>query len=96
MENTDRPQMHPLGKGEAFKLLEVNAKSGMSMPEHHATSEAVIVVKTGEAVLKMDKKEQILKSGDTIILPARKNHSLHINKDFNAIVTLAANGEIEF
>lgn len=96
MKNTDRPQMHPLGKSDTFTLLEVHAKAGMTMPEHHATSEAVIVVKTGEAVLKMDGKEQTLKSGDTLILPSGRPHSLHINEDFNAIVTLTANGKIEF
>lgn len=88
--------MHPLAKGDSYKTLRVNAKSGMEMPAHHATSEAIIVVEKGKAILTMNGESHTLQVGSSIILPAKVDHSLKIEKDFQAVVVLDAQAEIEF
>lgn len=96
MNNTNRPEMTPLSAGADFKALQVTAKAGMIMPEHHATHEAVIVVKSGESILKIHGKNHNLKAGDTFILPAKQDHSLEVVQDFLATVILPKTAEIKF
>lgn len=96
MKNGDRPQMRVLEEGQYLKLIEVTAKSGMFMPEHHATAETVIMVKKGRAVLNMDDRDYNLKAGDSMILPAMKDHHLKVIDDFNAVITMALKGDIKF
>ncbi|SRX55122.1 cupin domain-containing protein [Aequorivita sp. CIP111184] len=96
MENSNNPEMTTLSVGEIFKTLNIIAKSGMEMPLHHSTKEAVIVVLKGEAVLKMQDKNHTLSSGTTFIIPAMVKHSLKINKDFHAIAIMENTSTIEF
>ncbi len=96
MKNNNKPDMSPLGVGQAFKTLQVNAKSGVQMPVHHATEEAVIIVKTGEVILKTTDDDHVLTIGDVFILPKAQEHSLEVKTDFQAVVVLPVNAEIEF
>lgn len=96
METLNRPEMHPLAKGETFKTLQVNVKGGLNMPTHHTTKEAVIMVQKGEALLKTPEGDYEFSPGTTFILPAQLKHSLQVKKDFQAIVVLALDSEIEF
>ncbi len=92
----DRPEMTPLAVGKSFKTLHVSAKAGMKMPSHHTTKEAVIVVQKGEGVLKLAAEDRSLKAGDSFIIGAGQEHSLEVKQDFEAVVTMAVDGEIEF
>jgi quercetin dioxygenase-like cupin family protein len=96
MENMNKPEMTLLYSGKKIKTLKITAKAGMEMPLHHSTEEAVIVVLTGEAVLKMPNKDYILKKDVTFIIPAMVEHSLKINTDFHAIAIMENTSEIEF
>ena len=96
MENSNKPQMIPLDKGEIFKTLNITAKAGMEMPLHHSTKEAVIVVLKGEAILKMPDGEHKLSQDTIIIIPAMVEHSLKINSDFHAIAIMENTSAIEF
>lgn len=96
METMNKPEMKVLAKGESFKTMRVNAKAGMQMPDHHATSEAVIVVEQGKAILKMEGEDIVLEKGKSILLPSGKDHSLKIDEDFQAVVIMDANAEIKF
>jgi quercetin dioxygenase-like cupin family protein len=79
-----------------FKALKVEGGAGTKMPPHHSTREAVIVVQKGEALLRMPDGEHPLKAGDCFIVPAKKEHTLTIIKDFTAIVIMAIESEINF
>lgn len=68
----------------------------MTMPPHHSTKEAVIVVQEGRALLKMPENSHILKKGSTFIIPAGKAHALTIQEDFKAIAIMAVDSEINF
>lgn len=96
MENSNKPEMTPLSKGEIFKTLNITAKAGMVMPLHHSTKEAVIVVLKGEAILKMPDGEHKLSQDSTFIIPAMVEHSLKINSDFHAIAIMENTSAIEF
>ncbi len=96
METVQRPQLTLIDKGNSLKTLQVKALTGMKMPPHHTTKEAVIVVQKGEAILKMPNEDHTLKKGTVFIIPSGVNHSLEILKDFEATVIMAIDAEINF
>lgn len=96
MEASHTPELNLLHTGATFKTLKVTALKGAVMPLHHATSEAVLIVQEGEAVLKMNGEKHILDKNASIIIPAFENHSLEIISDFNALVVMAVDSDIQF
>lgn len=96
MQSSDRPEMIPLDRGEVFQTIQVSAKAGMKMPSHHTTKEAVIVVKEGAGLIKMEQGDHLLSAGESFIIPALLDHSLEVKEDFKAIVIMAGDGKIEF
>ncbi|MCO6483005.1 MAG: cupin domain-containing protein [Flavobacteriales bacterium] len=97
METTiARPTLKPLAKGQTFQTLQVTARAGAAMPTHHATSEAIVAVKKGEALISFKDASHTLKAGDFFIIPGNKEHTLQIKQDFEAVVVLTADGKIEF
>lgn len=96
MKVMDKPELTPLKTGDSIKTIQVRGKTGMTMPPHHSTKEAVIVVLEGRALLKMPESEHALKVGSTFIIPAKKEHTLSIQEDFKAIAIMAIDSEINF
>lgn len=96
MDTLNKPEMKPLKVGNAFKVLQITGKSGMKMPLHHTTQEAVVIVQEGSAVLSMPDKEYTLEKGDNFIIPANVDHSLSLKTDFEAIGVMMLNSTIEF
>lgn len=96
MEALSKPELNLLHTGKKLKTLQVSALGGMIMPLHHATSETVIVVQEGLAVLKMPNKDHVLEKGVSFIIPALIDHSLEVKTNFKAIAIMALDSEIEF
>ncbi|HET8810797.1 MAG TPA: cupin domain-containing protein [Flavobacteriaceae bacterium] len=97
METTmERPSMNPLKMGAEFKTFSVSGKKGMEMPEHISTKEAVVMIKKGKALLKIDGEEQELHENELHIIPAGKPHSLLLLEDFEAFALMQKSSEIEF
>ncbi|AEM71670.1 Cupin 2 conserved barrel domain protein [Allomuricauda ruestringensis DSM 13258] len=96
METMKRPELQVMVKGKTYKVLEVVGLPGMVMPHHHSTGEAVVMVKKGEALLKMCDGEHKLGKDSVFIIPAKKEHTLTVLKEFKAVVTMAVNAEIQF
>ncbi len=96
MDTLEKPQLTPLYLGEQFKVLEVSGKEEANMPLHYCTSEAVINIQKGRAILRMDGEEKELLPGVSILLPANKNHSLKIEDAFIAFVVMAKDATIKF
>lgn len=92
----NRPKMTPFAQGDQFKTIQVEAESGMKMPTHHTTKEAVIMVRKGEAILRLPQEERHLRAGDSFILPAEMQHSLEVIQHFSAMVVMAIESEIKF
>ncbi|MCK0189819.1 cupin domain-containing protein [Arenibacter sp. F20364] len=96
MEVLNRPELTHLQVGENLKILQIKAQAGTGMPVHHSTHEAVIVVQEGEAILKTNNADHILKKGTSMLIPAGMEHSLSILKEFKAIAIMAKNSNINF
>jgi quercetin dioxygenase-like cupin family protein len=96
MKTTNKPELVLLKTGALFKVLKVNGQSGMQMPLHYSTKEAVIIVQEGSALLKIDEKEHLLQDGDSFIIPARQNHNLSVKSEFKALVIMPLDANIEF
>ncbi len=96
MEVLNKPELTPLAMGDSMKTMLVKGLAGMTMPPHHSTKEAVIVVQKGQALLKMPESEHLLKEGSTFIIPAGKEHTLTIQTDFKAIAIMATDSQINF
>lgn len=96
MEVMNKPEVTPLEMGTSVKTLKVTGLAGMTMPPHHSTKEAVIVVQEGQALLKMPESDHLLTKGSTFIIPAGKEHTLIIQKDFKAVAIMAVDSEIKF
>jgi quercetin dioxygenase-like cupin family protein len=94
--NSIKPQLAPLHAGDEFKVLEVTGEAGADMPLHYCTSEAVINVQEGRAILTIDDKEKELLRGTTILLPANKVHSLKVTEALKAFVVMAKEADIKF
>lgn len=96
METLGQPELTLLHTGGSLKILQVSALSGMIMPLHHATSETVLVVQEGMALLKMPTKDHVLEKGVSFIIPAHIDHNLEVKTDFKALAIMALDSEIEF
>lgn len=88
--------MVPTGSGKLFKTFSITGKSGMKMPHHHATHEAVVVVLEGKAVLHINGEDISLNAGESRVIPAGVPHSLDVVEDFKATAVMAAKSEIIF
>ncbi|HQQ94985.1 MAG TPA: cupin domain-containing protein [Bacteroidia bacterium] len=96
MKTSNYPKMTQLKTGNLYKVLEVTGISGMNMPEHISTKEAVIIVQKGTAILKMIGNEHVLKLNKSLIIPAGEKHALQITEDFQAVVIMECDSEIKF
>ncbi|APQ17776.1 cupin domain-containing protein [Maribacter hydrothermalis] len=96
MEVLNKPELMHLQIGDSMKILQVAGSAGMRIPHHYCSHEAVIVVNEGLAVLTMPDSEQLLGAGDSFVIPAKKEHTLKIKKDFKALAIMAVDSEINF
>ncbi len=96
MKTLDRPELTVLTAGESFKVLKVTGMAGATMPLHHSTKEAVVIVQEGSALLKIGGKQHVLQSGDAYVIPAGESHSLSLETDLKALVVMELDSSIEF
>ncbi|MCK0144771.1 cupin domain-containing protein [Arenibacter sp. F26102] len=96
MEVLNRPELTHLQVGENLKILQIKALSGTGMPKHHSTTEAVIVVLEGKAILKAKETEYLLEKGSSMLVPAGLEHSLTILEEFQAVAIMAKDANINF
>lgn len=96
MKTINKPELVTLATGASIKVLKVTGQSGLQMPLHYSTKEAVLIVQGGSALLNIDEKEHLLQAGDSFIIPARQNHNLSLKKNFKALVIMPLDSNIEF
>ena len=96
MEIKEKPLLSPLHVGEYFKVLEVTGGAEADMPLHYCTSEAVITIRQGRAILTIDNRDHKLTSGDSFLIPANKQHTLNITEALKAVVVMEKDADIEF
>lgn len=96
METIRTPEIEILHQGQSLKVLRVTGESGMHMPTHHSTKEAVLICQNGSAVLNMDGKDQNITEGESLVIPGGAVHSLSPNADFVAFVVMDIKSTIIF
>lgn len=85
MDKITKPTVRTLATGESLIAKQMQAKANELLPEHYADLESILLIQEGECTFKMEDKEQILKLGDTIIVPAKVKHQIKANTDFKAV-----------
>jgi quercetin dioxygenase-like cupin family protein len=66
------------------------------MPRHLATSDAYIIVESGNALLVFKGETFELNPGSNMVIPSREPHLLKVIRDFKAFVVLAKDAVIDF
>jgi len=96
MEVLVKPEFAQQQMGNKLKVVGIKGMAGTRMPHYYCTNEVVIVVKEGLALLTMPDSEYLLDKGGSFIIPAEKEHTLKIKKDFKAVAIMAVDSEINF
>lgn len=92
----EKPKVELLKKGETFKILQVTGEEGMTMPAHHSTKEAVIMVQHGSAILSLGGKDITLNQEDIFFIPAGEVHTLQLKDSFKAALIMGFDTNIAF
>ncbi len=88
--------MEELLKNEQYKVVKVEFSAGTHMPRHFATSEAFVIVESGEALLIYKGDTYELGPGSSEAIPAHEPHLLKVISDFKAFIILANDAEIHY
>ncbi|HVW99519.1 MAG TPA: cupin domain-containing protein [Candidatus Babeliaceae bacterium] len=88
--------MKEIQKTDHYKIVTVELPAGSSMPKHLATSDAYIIVESGNALLIFKGETYELSSGSNMSIPSHEPHILKVIKDFKAFVVLANDAVITY
>ncbi|MEG0942230.1 MAG: cupin domain-containing protein [Angelakisella sp.] len=61
---------------------------GEEIGSHDSSGDAMVTVLEGEGRFTIDGKEYVCKSGETIVMPAKKPHAVYAQEDFKMILTV--------
>jgi quercetin dioxygenase-like cupin family protein len=88
--------MKELQKNDHYKIIKVDISAGNTMPRHFATSDAYVIVESGNALLICKHETAELTTGSHVSIPAYEPRMLKIIENFSASVVLASGAVIEF
>lgn len=88
--------MKEIEKNDHYKIISVQLPAGSNMPRHLATSDAYIIVESGNALLIFKGETYELSQGSNMTIPSREPHLLKVITDFKAFVILANDAVIDF
>lgn len=74
---------------DQYQVLKADLRAGSQMPEHHATSDAFVMVEKGKAELIFAENRSTIAAGSTFLIPGDKPHRLEIKEDFKAYILLS-------
>lgn len=88
--------MKQLQINDHYKIVKVEMPAGANMPRHFATSDAFVMVESGNALLFYKEEAYELKQGSTLSIPAHEPHLLRVVEDFKAFIVLANDAVITY
>jgi len=88
--------MKQLEKNHHYQVLKVELPAGTNMPCHFATSEAFVIVESGNALLIYKNEMSELVKGSTLLIPSHEPHILKVIQDFEALVVIAGDAVITY
>lgn len=94
MEKITTPKVKTLATGDSLVAKQMQANAGELLPAHLANLESILFIHEGECIFKMNDTEQVLKKGDSIVVPPQVKHQIQARTDFKAVHLMPK--EIEF
>ena len=85
MKKVTPPKVKTLAEGSVLIAKQMQADAGQLLPEHLADLESIVFVREGECIFKMNNEDQVLKQGDTSIVPADVRHQIEATTDFKGV-----------
>ncbi len=75
-------------KNAAGNITLFSFDEGQGLTEHTAPFDAMVQVLEGEVEIRIGGQPNLLKAGETIIMPANIPHALHATKAFKMLLTM--------
>lgn len=75
-------------KSEAGNITLFSFDKGQGLSEHTAPFDAMVQVLDGEVEIKIGGSPHVLKTGESIIMPANVPHALYANDRFKMLLTM--------
>lgn len=88
--------MQELQKNDNYKVVRIEIPAGTNMPRHFATSDAFVIVESGNALLIYEDETAELKKGSNLSIPSHEPHLLKVTEDFKAFIVLAKDAVITY
>ena len=77
-----------LAQNDAVSLTVFAFSEGEEIGTHDSTGDALVTVIDGVGRFVVDGKSYTLKQGQSLIMPAKKPHSVHAEEDFKMVLTV--------
>lgn len=91
-----RTRVTPLQEGASLVIKRMEGSGGVSFPGHRASLESALVVVEGQCIFRTSDSDQVLKQGDSVVVPADIWHQVVAKPDFNAIHIMPAAIRFDF
>jgi quercetin dioxygenase-like cupin family protein len=88
--------MQELQKNDHYKIIGIEISAGTNMPRHFTTSDAYVIVESGNALLIYKSETSELKKGMSLSIPSHEPHLLKVIEDFKAYIVLANDAVITY
>ena len=77
-----------LAQNDAVRLTVFAFSKGEEIGTHDSTGDALVTVIDGVGRFIVDGKSYTLKQGQSLVMPAKKPHSVHAEEDFKMVLTV--------
>ena len=75
-------------KGESGSVTVFAFDKGQSLSEHTVPFDALLNVVEGEAIVIIDKKDNLVHSGESIVMPKNVSHSVKSENRFKMVLSM--------
>ena len=88
--NADKGQVisKTLAQNKALSITLFAFSKGEEINTHESKGDAMVCILEGTGRIIISGKEYVLKSGETIVMPANKPHSVHAEDDFKMLLVV--------
>ena len=77
-----------LAQNEAVSITVFAFSKDEEIGTHDSTGDALVTVLDGTGRFVVDGKEYIVKKDESLVMPAKKPHSVHAEEDFKMVLTV--------